>query len=321
MPRTILLFFLVIMFNPIAAWASLGVSPAKIHNTHLLPGSKFQTTLYISRQNATNPASITLRLNGEYLDSWITGPTSMHDLILTAEQKNTLIPLTIAVPKDASLGNYLGTLSVEVTEQAKNNSASASTQPGISLPIELTVTKKKHTKLMLKNVTVTEAWAPQKFIGITESGKIVLSANINNEGNQLDTPTKAILRIHNPTNNQILYTTESKDFDKINPFQERNIDIPFTSPMRPGVYTAYVTLLNGHTPISSKPHKLELYIKEAKKYTVKEHALIILSEHRSILIPLLLALSAGVVSLFYLFAFKKKKNDPFISCAIDDNHK
>lgn len=318
MRYSIIIPLLFLLLFPVSAWGSLGISPARIENYHLLPGSEFEKTLIVSREAVSDTAQVLFEINGEDISSWTTLKTQNSNLVFTPNQKTIELPFRITIPKNTPYGSYQGSITIKILE-TKNKQASGTTQLiGIQIPIKMTIAEDIHTKLTLKNVTVSKAWAPQKFIGITESGKIILSANINNEGNQLDTPTKAILRIHDHTNNQILHTAESKNFNKIKPFQEGSIDISFTSLMRPGVYTAYVTLLSEHVPISTKPHKLELYIEEAKKYTVKEHAITILSEYQSILVPLLLALSAGAVSLFSLFAFKRKRNDdPFISCAID----
>lgn len=145
--------------------AAFGTSPPWIRNDHLLPGTTFEQTINLSRNNPTSDMQVNIRLDGDkkFL-KWIKIEDEKN-LIMKKGQKVLPMNVTIKVPKRAALKDYRGGIFVTLTnlESEAGQAGAVSIKLGAHILIELSVVGDKITDYRVKSISLSPIDQGQPF--------------------------------------------------------------------------------------------------------------------------------------------------------------
>lgn len=299
-------FFLTLCFLPYQAWAGFGFSPAAIENKNLLPGSVFTVPIQLSRDSTQGEQTITPTVLGD-MAAWVSWDPAAH---FSPGQKTISLPVTVRVPSRTDKGNYRGSISFTYSEASPTQPLSdIHTGLGAHISLNFTVTDQTYTSFQVRHAGIYSAWGPQHFLGLKEPGKILVSLAVKNDSNVHAAPSKIVMALHDAATNQLIEKVETANIPNTPPFTEREITIPLSHTVRPGEYYAYLTVLQKYRPISDKPYKLHLDIKEPEIYTVSQHIIELLRTYKIIWISLLFCIPTCCGAIFWSVRTSKKQEN------------
>lgn len=282
-----------------AASNSLGISPPSIRNSMLLPGSKYEQEIVLSRSQPESTAIANITLEGD-LAEWITFSPSNQVTMPQGEQRVT-IKAIVNVPQDAALGDYKGTAYVKL--QDPNASGQVILAPAVAIDINLKVGTESYS--ILKVLT---AEIPDSF----QNGDITLKLKISNEGNAPKALSKVIVKFMD-MNKQELKTYETNAIQATASFsiEEQSIIIPDQG-LEVGEYFVEVEAFDGITSLYKDTLVFNVleqqYVPVPQTSTIPSQTI---DSNKVIVSTVLMVCGALLISwvLLYLVLMRKKKED------------
>lgn len=214
--------FVSVFSNIAAAQAAFGVSPPWINNDHMLPGSSYEETIYLSRNETEQAMKPVIKMSGdEQLVEWIDIPDEAN---LVMEKDQTIIPMKvlITVPERAALKDYEGAIEVSLMPVQTNTSlegGEVAIALGAYIAVNISVTGNQVTDYNINSVTVEAK---------EEEEPISVSMTVQNSGNTEINSISGQIDVYNSNNTEVLTSVSPIPLDEpLAPYESKDIEVVF----------------------------------------------------------------------------------------------
>jgi hypothetical protein len=253
---TLLLVFLSLLLfvgQATPALAGFGISPPYVNNQQLTPGSKYVQQITLLRSSAEEELKAELKVNAPEIASWITidkGTT----FNLPKDQVQVPMNVTVNVPKDATLGNYKGSINIRITS-ANQKTAGVAIALGARLDIDLNVTNVANADFVIKVAGINNFeelkgfWHWWIFRHFLNRVPVVLS--IQNIGNVKTGPSKVTLDISDITNTRVLEKLQNTSIEEVDPFSSKEVTAYLPTNLSVGQYWGKIKIYKYDTIVNS----------------------------------------------------------------------
>lgn len=222
---------LMILFNANIAFAGFGISPPKVLNHQLLPGSHFEQIVYLVQSKPEKELLAKVEIDAPEIKEWINIDRGL-EFIIPAGIQQFPIKISVDVPTDAEFKNYGGEIWIKTTPKEKGEGMVTVAYGGI-ISFDLKVSTEETFGFVVRGLD----------IGNIEEGRpIKIGINLQNVGNVADRPTKVYLAVFDQYHSKMLYSGENTKLDEIKPFETKTILSKFSAELEIGYYWADVTV-------------------------------------------------------------------------------
>ena len=154
----------LLLFSVSEVEAGFGISPPRVWNDKLVPGSHYEQTITLTRSNPTSPIKIVTELNAPDLEGWITIAEG-DGFIYPAGPQQFPMTVIVDVPEDAGYGTYYGKMTIKAAP-ADTEEGSVSIAVGAVVDFKLTVSGEEFSDFKIRGISIpdTEEGWPLKFI-------------------------------------------------------------------------------------------------------------------------------------------------------------
>jgi hypothetical protein len=265
------------MLAPLSALAGFGISPPLIQEERLVPGSRFERTIYLVQGNPERDLGIEVTVDSRDIKDWITFNPGTVFTIPSGVQQFPLKVL-ISVPQDAPLGIYTAFIRTKTVPVKADEDGEVAIALGGRIDVKLEIGDDVFREIAIKNIDIHD---------IKETDKPRISIRVANTGNVASAPEGVTFELFNKFGDLRLAYAESEFREEVPSFSELVSDIEFPIDVRlaPGEYWGHV-----------KVYDAGAVIKESRTvFNVRERTLF-----DALLIP---AIAASGFLLLILIAF------------------
>lgn len=232
------LFFLLLIyfFSFSFAEAGFGVSPGQIIEDKLVPGSHFETTIYLVQGNPTEDLPVELTVESENIKDWITFEQDGKFTIPAGVQQFP-VKITFDVPSDASLNIYKAFLRINTIPDAATRDGQIAISIGGRIDVHLTVGDDVIKEYEILSLIIKD---------IKENKDPTVEVKVKNTGNVSAKPYAATFELFDRFGNVRLGYAEFDNFEEVKSFSEATQDISFPIDVKfaPGEYWGHVKIYN-----------------------------------------------------------------------------
>jgi hypothetical protein len=239
--------FLLLFFGwAQAAQAGFGVSPPRVKNHQLTPGSTYPVKIMLLRSSAEEDLKAVVKVSAPEIESWIKIDKG-EEFILPKGELQVPMTVTFEIPKNAELGNYTGNLNIKVLPGGEKASG-VSIALGARVDIDLALTNVSNANFLVRLVSVPDfemlgspwnwkIWS-KVFNPLFYHLRVVM--NVENTGNVKTAPSKVGIEIYDINKNGLLEEREDKTLNKVKPFSVGEIVADFPTKLASGQYWAKI---------------------------------------------------------------------------------
>ena len=155
--------------SPSFVKAGFGISPARLWNDRLVPGSHFEQTITLTRSNPQEAITIETSVDSADIKGWIKIKEG-GKFIYPAGPMQFPITVIIDVPQDAGYGTYYGKLSI-TTSPGGEGEGQVTVALGATVDIKLRVSGDQFSDFKIRSIAIPdleEGW-PIKFMATIEN--------------------------------------------------------------------------------------------------------------------------------------------------------
>jgi len=236
MHRTLLFFpavLAVAFIWPASASAGFGVSPPKILEDRLVPGSQFERTIFLVQGSPEADVNVRVSVDSEDIKGWITLVEGEHFTIPAGIQQFPL-HVHISVPEDAELGIYRAFIRVGTDPQRAENAGEVAISIGGRIDVELTVGDEVFEEFEVRRIQIPD---------IREREPLRATLTIQNTGNVPVGPSSVSYELFNKFGEiRLAFSEIIENLPSVPSFSEGNIDVefPLDIVLAPGEYWGHV---------------------------------------------------------------------------------
>jgi hypothetical protein len=216
--------------------SAFGVSPGKIEENRLVPGSTVTRTISLVQGNPTEDVSVVVLVDSSNMKDWMIFDPGL-DFVIPAGVQQFPFKVTIAVPKDAAFGNYSAYLRVRTKPKPAEEGGSVAVSVGARVDVNVTVGDNIIEEFNVKALAIQD---------ITEGDPLTVSARIENTGNVPTGPDSASFELFDKFGSIRLAfgTIEGSAIGTVPPFGEKTLTLTFPIDLRiaPGQYRGDVKI-------------------------------------------------------------------------------
>ena len=225
MKRIILFFALSLVLSwPNNVLAGFGISPPRVWNDHLVPGSSFEQKITLSRSDPKEPVEITVEIEAPEIKNWIKIAEG-EKFIYPAGQQQFPMTVIVEVPQDAGYGTYYGKMNIKAAPVGAEGQVRVAI--GAQADIRLRVSGEEFSDFKIRGISVPdieEGW-PLKFI-----------VNLENLGNVKVRPSRVYLEIFDNFHQEKLASGEILEMSWVDPFKVGNSEGVMAVDLKSGQY-------------------------------------------------------------------------------------
>lgn len=205
--------------------AGFGISPPRLANDHLLPGSHYEQDIYLVRGQPKATLFTTIQINAPEIESWIKIEPGFEFELPEGVQQFP-VKFIVDVPQDAEFKLYEGTIDI-LTSPKKAEEGQVTVALGAEAKIALRVTAEEFSEFEFRGITLSDA---------EEGSPIKLILKIGNKGNQKTGPTKVGLKVFDKYHQSLLEESETDILERVEPFQIQELVAEFPTNLGIGQY-------------------------------------------------------------------------------------
>ena len=226
-PALILLivcFFVFIAFNEVEA--GFGISPPRVWNDYIVPGSHFEQVIVLTRSNPDNPIEIITEMDAPEIKDWIKVDKG-EKFIYPAGFKQFPITVIVDVPENAGYSIYYGKMTIK--SAPVGNEGQVTVALGAVVDFKLRVSGEKFSDFITRGVKIPdleEGW-PLKFI-----------VSLENIGNIKVRPSRIHLEIFDDYHQSKLKTGDITQMSWVESFKVGESQGEMTVNLKSGQYWA-----------------------------------------------------------------------------------
>lgn len=227
---------LLLSLWPLVAFAGFGVSPPKIEDDRLVPGSRLESTIYLVQGKPDRDVPVEIIIDSKNIKEWISFENGPTFTIPTGVQQYPL-NVIIDVPSNADFGVYKAFLRISTEPDKAKNPGQVAISIGARVDVALTVGDNVISGFDVKKITLLDA---------VTNGSPTAKVSFVNTGNVPITPTLASFELFNKFGNIRLGYVENDNFEELPPFAEQDItlEFPIDVTLAEGEYWGHVKIYN-----------------------------------------------------------------------------
>ena len=223
--------------------AAFGISPPFLNADHLVPGSTYTETIYLVQDQPDQDLNIhaNLQIDGT-VSPWISIDKGFNFVIPHGTQQFPVV-VSIAVPQNAALGVYHGTLTFNT---APSSAGQVTIALGAQVSVNLTIGKGIFEKYNVQQIT---------FQDIGEGENPIVNVKFENDGNVPESFDSATFEIYDRYDAiRLAYVEKNSGFPSTPPFtiQDYSLEFPTDFYMGIGQYWGSVTFYKNNQVIASQ---------------------------------------------------------------------
>jgi hypothetical protein len=222
--------------------AGFGISPPYVINHYLSRGSSYEQKIVLSRSDPNEDLKAEVTIEAPEIEKWLSIKPAKEFILPKGEQQVPMF-VVVNVPKDAQYKDYKGIIRVRTTPLTEPTGGQVRIVLGARIDVDLTVSKEVFIDFKVRGLNIPEVllkdWPLSLF------SKIKVLAKIENLGNVSGSPTKVGLEIFDLNEKNLLYSGETKNLEKIEPFKIKEITANFPVKVGPGQYWAKIKIFKG----------------------------------------------------------------------------
>lgn len=220
---------LLILFSANSVFAGFGVSPPKVLNYHLLPGSHFEQTIYLVQGKPEKDLAAKIEIDAPEIKDWITIDRGFEFTIPAGVQQFP-IKVAVDVPLKAEFKHYGGQMWIK-TSPADKGEGMVTIALGAIVDFDLEVSAEETYGFVVRGLDIGDA---------EEGRPIKIKVSLQNIGNVKDRPTKIHLDVYDQWHSELLYSEEVNDLDYVGPFNTKTVTAKFKNKLTLGSYWAEI---------------------------------------------------------------------------------
>ncbi len=227
--RLILAISLLIILNANSVFAGFGVSPPKVLNHQLLPGSRFEQTIYLVQSKPDKELAATVEIDAPEIEDWISIDQGL-EFIIPAGVQQFPIRVSVDVPKEAEFKSYEGQMWIKtLPTDMEEKRGMVTVALGAIITFDLKVSTEEVYGFMVRGLSITN---------VEEGRPIKVGITLQNVGNVRDRPTKIHIDVYDQYHDKLLYSGDAVDLKYVEPFQTKTITGKFKAELAIGSYWA-----------------------------------------------------------------------------------
>lgn len=232
---------------PLSAHAGLGVSPSSINVDTLKRGTTFTQEFVISRSDPVEDLEALIQPDLGDLAQWVSFEPGLKVLLPKGEQRVSLKAI-ISVPADANLQDYEGVF--RILASPKNAPTGVAVVQGARVDLKLATTETSTFDLEIRTVTILDSY---------EQEELVMTMNVQNNGNTASAPTKIDLEVQDMQENNVKDLTTT-DIDQAPAYEFSNVNARFgPHGLVAGEYFGVVQVYSAEEMISEERVVFEIF--------------------------------------------------------------
>lgn len=222
----ILLTACLLFLFPYQTKAGFGISPPRVWNNHLVPGSHFEQTITLTRSNPDNPIKILTEIDAPDIKDWIKIDQG-QEFVYPAGPQQFPIKIIVDVPENAGYNTYYGKMTIKTAPLSESGQVTVAL--GAVIDFKLRVSGDQFSDFKIRGINMPdleEEW-PLKFIVILE-----------NLGNVKTRPSKVHLEIFDDYRQQRLKSGDITNMTWVESFGTGNSEGEMAISLAAGQYWA-----------------------------------------------------------------------------------
>jgi len=168
---------ILIIAAMILTWADIsqagfGISPPRIWNDYLTPGSHFEQTITLSRSEPKEPVEITVEIDAPEIKDWIKIDKG-EKFIYPAGPQQFPMTVIVDVPEDAGYSTYYGKMTIKAAPVGVKGQVIVAL--GALVDIKLRVSGEEFSDFKIRNIGIPdfeEGWPLKFFIELENLGNV-----------------------------------------------------------------------------------------------------------------------------------------------------
>ncbi len=300
----LLIFLLFSLTTASFCWAGFGVSPPKVENDHLLPGSYYEKVIHLSRGNPNS--DLMAEVEYKFFDESVEWVSIKEGERFPLPKGENSVPMTVQVdvPSDASLGNYTGQIKVSAVPADKADESGVSVVLAAAINFDIEVTDQEVEGMIMRGVRVKKA---------VEGRPIEFAMRIENTGNVATRPDKVKFEVFDRYHDKVIATTETSEMDSVPAFETKEIVAELPANLEINEYQGDFEIFKGGKTL--REGTLIFKVKE-RQPTFWEKAMAFVLENKEYIV-----LGASLLVLVVFVWFKVIKNGVKINIEIGGSKK
>lgn len=208
------------------ALAGFGISPPRVENNWLVPGSHFEQTIMLSRGEAKEDLKITVEVEAPEIEKWIKFDKGKEFIFPAGKNQYPLIVM-VDVPEDAGYSTYYGKLRIKASPLEAKGQVTVAI--GVVADIKLRVSGEVFSDFKVRQVSIPD---------FEEGESLKFVVELENLGNVKVRPSKVKLEIWDNFHNQILKSGEITNFSWVESFKVGKSEGEMKVDLKSGQYWA-----------------------------------------------------------------------------------
>lgn len=256
----ILIISLLILFSANSVFAGFGVSPPKVLNYHLLPGSHFEQTIYLVQGKPEKDLVAKIEIDAPEIKDWIIIDRGLEFTIPAGVQQ---FPITVYVdvPNNAAFKHYSGQMWIKTQPKERAEGMVTVAYGGI-VTFDLEVSAEAIYGFVARGLDINN---------VEEGRPIKIGISLQNVGNTKDRPTKIHLDIYDEYRNQVLYSGDATNLAYVGPFETKTITGKFRTKLEIGSYWADVKVYKNENILSQDKRVFQVVKRTGLMYKIFSH--------------------------------------------------
>lgn len=239
------------------AQAGFGISPARVQNQNLLPGSHFEQTIYLVQSNPEKDLLANIEIDAPEIGDWISIDRGL-EFDIPAGSRQFPIKVIVDVPIDAEFENYDGKIWVKTLPKTEEGEGMVTIALGAVIAVDLRVSAEEVFGFVVRGITIKD----------TEEGRAIkVAVKIQNVGNVENTLSKVHLDIYDAYLENILQSADVNKLKPIKAFETKEIIVKFSNKLSIGSYFGVVEVYKDDKSLGGA--KIPFYVIERTGFLYK----------------------------------------------------
>lgn len=230
------LFLFVLVLIPFISEAGFGVSPAKVIEENLVPGSHYENTVYLVQGDPKEDLEVRVTVESDKIKDWVSIDGG-QDQVIPAGVQQYPVKLIIDVPEDAELNVYKAFVRISTVPEKGNTDGNIAIAIGGRIDLEFIVGD---------NVVQEYEVTSLDILDIKQNQDPTVEVKIKNTGNVSAAPSAASFELFNKFGTVRLGYAEFEKFNPVKSFSTETQKATFPVDIRfaPGEYWGEVKIYN-----------------------------------------------------------------------------
>ena len=218
------------------AYAGFGVSPGRIDEDNLVPGSQFERVVYIVQGNPEVDLKVEAFIVDKEIQNWVTFENGTEFVIPAGVQQYPL-KIVVTIPEKSEFGIFNTFLRINVIPEQAKNDGEVNIALGGRVDLRLTVGDD-----VIESYEITSI----EILDIYENDEAAVSFHIKNTGNISVAPASASFELFDKFGALRLGFAQSEDFQPVPAFSEssQKLEFPIDVRFAPGEYWGHVRVFD-----------------------------------------------------------------------------